>query len=120
MGISFIKKGNTLIARLDGEIEQHSKESIKNSIEREYSKTNSINLLLDYKYVSFMDSSGIGMVIGRYKEVKAAGGEVGVVNLSESIEKVFSVSGLFSLIKQYKTINDAICAVNGGVYNEWK
>ena len=118
MSLSFFKRENTLIVKLSGDIDHHNAESVRNKIEREFQKGNMINLILDYEGVSFMDSSGIGMVIGRYKQVTAVGGYVCVINLSEDVERIFKLSGLFKIINKYDSLGDALKFVGqAGVYN---
>ena len=56
--------GTTLVAKLDGEIDQSNATEIREKIDREISLNNMKNLVLDFDKVTFMDSSGIGMLIG--------------------------------------------------------
>lgn len=54
-----------MIAKIEGELDHHVAESIKNVIDEEYEKKSCKNLIFDFKNVNFMDSSGIGVIIGR-------------------------------------------------------
>ena len=56
------------------------------------------------KIFNFLDSAGIGLVLGRYNEVKNYGGEVGVIGLSSYAEKIVRISGLSSVIGIYKSL----------------
>ena len=51
-------------------------------------------LIIDFKDVTFMDSSGIGLVMGRYKLMRSLGGEIEVKNVSSHIKKVMKLAGL--------------------------
>jgi len=73
-------------------------------IERGYVK----NIIFDFEHSSFMDSSGIGVIMGRYKQVIFSGGKVAVTNVNEGVDRIFHLSGLYKIIKKYKTIKDAI------------
>ena len=55
-----------------------------------------------------MDSSGIGVIIGRYKKIVNHGGRVSVVNMNDRVKKVFNLSGMSKIIDVYDTFEDAI------------
>ena len=56
-------------------------------------------MILDFAKVPFMDSTGIGVLLGRYKKITNAGAELCVRNLNMQIDKVFRISGLYQIIK---------------------
>ena len=58
-----------------------------------------MKLILDFSQVSFMDSSGIGMIIGRYKTVSSYGGEVSAIGLHPPINRLFHIAGLHRILK---------------------
>ena len=88
------EQGTSLIAHLYGEIDHHTariiREVIDSTVELKLPKT----LMLDFLDVSFMDSSGIGLVMGRFKLMSAIGGEVKISNTSISIGRVMKLAGL--------------------------
>ena len=55
-----------------------------------------------------MDSSGIGVMIGRYKLVNMAGGRIAAVNINPTIDRIFVISGLNKIIERYDTVEDAL------------
>ena len=59
-----------------------------------------------------MDSSGIGLIMGRYKKVMFRGGKAAVTNVGNEIERIFNLSGLFKIIERYKTPEQAIAGLN--------
>ena len=63
-------------------------------------------LLFDFKDVTFLDSAGIGLILGRYNEIYKIRGIIGVINLSPYIKKIMNISGLFQIIDEYKSLND--------------
>ncbi len=91
-------KNENLYAYLSGEIDHASSQSMREEIDFEVEKYHPQKLYLDFKGVTFMDSSGIGLVMGRYKQMEPIGGEVHVVNTSSHIKKVMSLSGLDRLV----------------------
>ena len=91
--------GRVLTAYLEGEIDHHSAKIMRETIDREINATAPQMLVLDFKDVSFMDSSGIGLVMGRYKELKKCDGELHIVNTAANITKVMKLAGLERLAK---------------------
>jgi len=83
-----------LTAFLDGEIDQHNAEGIRKSIDIEVEKKQPYILRLDFSDVNFMDSSGIGLVMGRYREMDSRGGKLKVTNIPKHLERIFKLSGL--------------------------
>ena len=56
-------------------------------------------LVLDLKNLTFMDSSGIGVILGRYREMRLRGGTVAVMNMNPHVEKIFLMSGMRQIIQ---------------------
>lgn len=85
---------NTVTAKLQGEIDHHNAPALRKDIDVAVDKHHPELLILDFDEVTFMDSSGIGLVMGRYKAVKAYGGKISVINTSSQIKKVMKLAGL--------------------------
>lgn len=96
-----------MVVRLKGELDHHSAFNVKNQIESYLDKVSIKKILFDFKDINFMDSSGVGMIIGRYKTVQKRGGKIGVVNLSDRVKKIFEMSGLFNLIPYFSDEKEA-------------
>ncbi len=103
----------TLIVSLAGELDHHEAEPIRNIIERAITERDVKNLIFDFSELSFMDSSGIGMIIGRYKLIKSLGGTVCLVCNGGRMEKLVTMSGLTKLISVCKTVEQALSEVKG-------
>ena len=86
-----------LTAYLSGEIDHHHAKEIRQEIDLRVEQIHPKELRLDFKEVTFMDSSGIGLVMGRYKLMQIVGGTVHVVNVSAYIRKVMVLAGLDQL-----------------------
>lgn len=99
MSVTFDINDESIIAYLNGEIDHHSAKEIREAIDHAAERTTPKQLVLDFKNVTFMDSSGIGLVMGRYKLMSSLGGEVVVTNVSAHIKKVMKISGLDRLAK---------------------
>lgn len=91
--------GTTLVAKLSGEIDQNCSAEIREKIDREITLHNINNLIFDFYEVSFMDSSGIGMLIGRHKLINARGGKMMVIRLQPQVDKIIELAGLRKIIE---------------------
>ena len=102
MPLKISVSGEVITAYLDGEIDHHSASVMRNEIDAAVEKNMPTMLVLDFRDVSFMDSSGIGLVMGRYKVLKPYGGELHLTNTSPHIGKVVKLAGLDRLAKMDK------------------
>lgn len=96
--ISFSKEDNTLTVSMEGELDQHMAEKIRNTIDSEILKTGAKALVFDMNGIPFMDSSGIGLLIGRYKLMKRLSGQTRIRGMSRNVLKIFKMSGLNQII----------------------
>lgn len=88
---------SVLTAKLSGELDHHRCEVIRKKIDARAESERPRTLVLDFENVGFMDSSGVGLVMGRYRHISLIGGKLSVVNVPESILRVFRLSGLEGL-----------------------
>ena len=98
MDIKMENIGTTLVVKVAGEIDHHTAPELKDEIDREINLRNIINLVLDFDGVSFMDSSGIGVLIGRYKQIQARGGRTMVIRVRPQVDKILEISGLKKIV----------------------
>jgi len=94
MSVRIYLADEIMTAYLDGEIDHHCAKQIREEIDETAQRAHPSLLILDFKEVSFMDSSGIGLVMGRYSLMQELGGVLKVVNLSAHIKKVMKLAGL--------------------------
>ncbi|MEE0914078.1 MAG: STAS domain-containing protein [Ruminococcus sp.] len=90
-------KNNILTAYIDGEIDHDSAAKIRTQIDGAAQSLKPKLLCLDFSGVSFMDSSGIGLVMGRYRRMQLLGGTLRVTNIPDSMYRIFAMSGLEGL-----------------------
>lgn len=107
MLLKFEKNGKNLIVKMSGELDHHSAENVRFKIDNNIETMGFPNLVFDFSDLNFMDSSGIGVIIGRYKRVTEYDGKVAIVNMRANIKKVFELGGIFNLIKEYKNLDEA-------------
>lgn len=92
MNVRYIKEDKLLLLEITEEIDHHTTEKIRRRADYEIQRYMPKKTIFDFDRVTFMDSAGIGMVIGRYKLVSMLGGEIGMVHLKPSVRKVFEMS----------------------------
>ena len=86
-----------LYATLSGEIDHHTAKAIRRELDEQMCRFRPMVSVLNLKQVSFMDSSGVGLVMGRYRQMKLLGGALRVKNYSDSVYRIFAMSGLEAL-----------------------
>jgi len=104
----FIVKENVLIVRLCGELDHHEAVLLREVWQKKLSDENVQHVILNLEEVTFMDSSGIGVLLGRYKEIVQLGGELVVCSINPAIERLFEMSGLFKIIRLAKNEQNAL------------
>ena len=97
--LQFDDVSRVLTVAPQGEMDHCMAERIRNTIDATVLKTDAKVVVFDLSEVGFMDSSGIGMMIGRYKFMKRRGGGVRVRGMRQPVERVFRMSGLGQIIK---------------------
>lgn len=101
--------GDTLVIRLHGELDHHAVTGLRSMIDTRLSRVK--NVLFNFSEVHFMDSSGLGLVLGRYKIVSEKGGKVLACSLNPGVQRVFDLSGLQTRIPVYATEREALNSV---------
>jgi len=91
---------DTLTVVLEGELDHHTAEKVRNELDMLIDDISIKNLILDLKYLSFMDSSGVGVILGRYKAIMKRNGSIAVKNANPQIDKILEISGLYRIIKK--------------------
>ena len=91
------KENKTVTAFLSGEIDHHGAKKMREEIDKAIDESLPSLLVLDFGEVSFMDSSGIGLVMGRYKKMRDLDGKIFIQNPSMHIKKVMRLAGLDKL-----------------------
>jgi stage II sporulation protein AA (anti-sigma F factor antagonist) len=94
MDVRIENKPEAMYVRLSGEIDHHSARPIREQVDSAVEMLKPKKLCLDFKEVTFMDSSGIGFIMGRYRLIKLYKGELEIINISDRIKKVIQLSGL--------------------------
>ena len=97
MAAKIVYKQKEICVYLDGEIDHHSASLIRVSIDEAVTGKRPVLLVLDFDKVTFMDSSGIGLVMGRYRNLSRRGAKLHITGTSPQIYKVMRLSGIEKL-----------------------
>lgn len=92
-------KEDVLIVRLEGELDHHEAEKLRETWKNMMYENNIRHVVLNLESLTFMDSSGLGVILGRYKEVLQLEGEMVVCSVTAPIERLFNMSGMFKIIR---------------------
>ncbi len=89
---------NVLYVLLCGELDEHSASYTRLSMDEVFDKPDFNKIVIDLSELSFMDSTGIGVLIGRYKKMKERSIPIYIANPSLHAEKIFKMTGLYELM----------------------
>ena len=92
-----------LTASLCGELDHHGAVAVRTLIECEIQRQNPQKTVLDLTDLDFMDSSGLGLIMGRYALMQKLGGDFIISNPSDRVQRIFELSGLGRIIKIEKS-----------------
>ena len=113
MEIIYEVAGHTLVAELFGEMDHHGAERIRTGIDEMMKNYSAKHLIFDFSKVTFMDSAGIGVILGRYRKLQLTGGNVAVVSCSPKIRNILNMAGIFSIMEYAETKADAVEILKG-------
>ncbi|MBE7016234.1 MAG: STAS domain-containing protein [Ruminococcaceae bacterium] len=97
--VRLLGEKRALLVHLFGELDHHTAGEVKEEADRMLRSTNAVSIIFDFTQLSFMDSSGIGMIMGRYKKVRTLGGKVVAYGVNAQIMRIMEMSGIDKIIK---------------------
>ena len=106
MEIEYLNRDKILLFKITEEIDHHVVEKLRRKADLEIEKHIPRKVIFDFSNVTFMDSAGIGLILGRYKNISSLGGNLEVVNVTETVKKILIMSGINKIIN----INKEECA----------
>lgn len=98
--MSFIlhSKNRTLIVKVTGELDLVTAHHFRERVDRAMDEIIGLYLIVDLSKVTFIDSSGLGVILGRFRKIKAKGGHMILVGLSTNVRRILELSGILSFI----------------------
>ena len=106
MESEYLNNEKVLLLKITEEIDHHAVEKIRRKVDLEIEKHIPRKVVFDFTNVTFMDSAGIGLILGRYKNISSLGGSLEVINVTETVNKILIMSGINKIIN----INKEECA----------
>lgn len=95
-----------LLIKFCGEVDSDKTQLYRFKIRDEMIKCGPRLLVFDFKDCTFLDSAGIGLLLGRYNEISKIRGIIGLINLNPYIKKIMKISGIFQIMDEYKSLNE--------------
>lgn len=111
MLIEVEKLEGILVVRLTGELDLCTAEKFKQTVEKELESRGVKNIILNLAKVPFIDSSGLGVILGRYKTVQERGGKLLAVELLPAVKRIFELSGLPKIIAVHDKESQAVANI---------
>lgn len=108
MNLKFSNEKDALIMSVSGEIDHRYATQIRNEADRQIVTYPDKKLVIDLTEVTFMDSSAIGVIIGRYKLVMSVGGSIAIVSSNETLGRILEMSGIRKIIPIYASLAEAL------------
>ncbi|MCI8453762.1 MAG: anti-sigma factor antagonist [Lachnospiraceae bacterium] len=111
METSFIyeAKGQTLIIRLPKELDHHNCRNLRYETDLLMAENYINRIVFDFSRTRFMDSSGVGVLLNRYKQMKAGGGRTAYFGAGPQVQRVLKIAGIPALMEQYENMEAALC-----------
>ncbi len=106
-----------LIISLNAELDHHLADEMREVIDDVIDNRGVKYCIFDFSKIGFMDSAGIGLIMGRYKKLRDKG-NISIAGANESIKRILLISGLHKIVNSYDDVNQAVRSVNGGKYEK--
>lgn len=107
-GTTYEIQERCLVIRLMEELDHHNAIRIREKADKLIDRNNIKYIIFDFSGAGFMDSAGIGVIMGRYRKVIFIGGKTAVANVSTTVDRIFRLSGLYKIIEKYDTVETAL------------
>lgn len=118
MEIKNMGEKRAILIKVDGELDHHLASKIKEEADRKMCATNAVNVIFDLSGMTFMDSAGIGVMMGRYKKARTLGGKTAVYGTNAQTLRIIKMCGMDKVIKIVPCLEKAVRYIDkGGSYN---
>lgn len=108
MEVRLIGEKRAVLVKVAGELDHHSAAVIKEEADAVMRSSNAVNVIFDMSETAFMDSSGIGVIMGRYKKARALGGRVAAYGISPQNMRIMEMSGIDKIIRLAPSFDRAL------------
>ncbi len=100
--------GSALLIHLPREVDHHNCLTLKYETDLLLAENYINRIIFDFSETDFMDSSGIGIILNRYKQMEGSGGSVAVYGAGERMRRILRIGGVYSLVRSYRTREEAL------------
>lgn len=107
------RHGRTLVVRLQGELDVATAPAVREEVDAFWLSQGGGHLLLNLGRITFLDSSGLGVILGRYRRTQQVGGRMVLVAPPESIVPTLQLSGIYQLVRVHATEQEALADLEG-------
>jgi len=111
MDLKLIGDKKTIMVKINAELDHHAATEIRKAVDSKIKSSNAVNVIFDFSKVDFMDSSGIGVIMGRYKLTGILGGKVLIFGVKKNVKRIIEMSGIDKLIKVCATAEEALRSI---------
>lgn len=101
-------KDKCLIISVKQDLDHHNTLSIREQSDKLLDKGQIKSIVFDFSGTDFMDSSGIGVIMGRYKRLTLSGGKIFVTGINHNLDRIFRMSGLYRIVPKFDSIEEAV------------
>lgn len=109
----YMVNGHTMIISMNAELDHHLADEMRMVMDEVIDNRGVCDIIFDFSKVNFMDSSGIGLIMGRYKKIRNKG-HIYVSGANQSVQRILLISGLHKIVGIFKDVNSAICDIRRG------
>lgn len=102
-----IHKG-ILVVKINGEFDMRIAPQFKSEVDHYLTQADLKDVVIDMRDVPFIDSSGVGALLGRYKRVTGLGGKIAVCGVQDAVKKILKLSGVLTIIDLYQNEEEAL------------
>jgi len=111
LGVSSEYRESTLLVYISGDFDMAVSDNVRFHIDERLDEGRVKNIILDLKGVTFIDSSGLGVILGRYKRIGLTGGKMSIVGPQPPVQRILELSGVMKIIKCYEAEEEALQAM---------
>ncbi len=108
MEIVYNPQKKVLVVKLIKAIDHHTAKEIRQTVDLYFADTKANHIVFDLSKLEFMDSSGIGLIMGRYKFISPIGGKVILSGVDEQTDRIMKISGIYKIAGHARSVSEAI------------
>lgn len=98
MSYALRRRNRTLIIQMTGELDLVTANNFRETVDSTMQEMMAKNLIIDLSKVNFIDSSGLGVILGRFRKINAQGGKLVLIGLTPNVKRILELSGILSFI----------------------